>query len=292
MSTLGSEFWQPSVHGEQTRQLDAIEQYLTQRMIDKNKTGPQTFHPFARLSAELQVRIWQEAIIQDGPRIVELAHCEVDHTVGKCYIAGHRHSIHDDDSAPNNDDGKGCCFHWENPLKQNRSKQAACRCTRSQRTHRYKQRYGEVQDLEDTNLDGHTRRAEIHLCRRANSKLSPLLRTCVASRYEVTRLGHLSYVPDADSERWDPQKPVWDHPIWFNFGFDILALSFSTFDALETNGGKLLGSDRVKSLIIRPAESEEDEASLQEFEELLDTFSNLEDLTVAQHESGGTSTLR
>jgi hypothetical protein len=80
------------------------------------------------------------------------------------------------------------------------------------------------------------------------------------------------------------------------FWVDILAVSHASWSLLYTIrgnvSGTIKGSDKVSSLIITPPGRPDSLESLWSFKRLLDNFSNVENLDVAQHHSGGEGPLR
>lgn len=145
----------------------------------------QSFYLFNNLPAELRLQCWQQAICNEGPRIVEVTGCQVDHSKDKCYIASHCGLHWQSD----------CCLHRQNPLIHPTT--APCRCIRWHESPPPRRCNCLVcRSLTEnmvSNTKGHVAGGAFHMCRRTNSKLSPL-RTCSESRYKVQRLGILKYI--------------------------------------------------------------------------------------------------
>lgn len=191
------------------------------------------------------------AISNEGPRIVEITKCEVDHPKGKCYK--HRYTPR-----------QNCCFHLENPFIQQTV--TSCKCTRSHespdaipslcREHKWLKIRKELlpsmgKCVKRVKLSpktgGHVAHGDFHMCRRKNSELSPLLSTCSESRYEVQRLGILKYISwDANNNKTGFNHGYKMHPIYFKFGVDTLAIDLNKSPTYRTFKVVIDGLEKVK----------------------------------------------
>lgn len=256
----------------------------------------QSFDRFMELKPETRIQIWQQAIVNEGPRIVEIKYCQHDHIRGRCYIASHNnvHAL-----------GSDCCFHWKNPLMQ--QKPALCRCIESHGhpssaptlCYKHNDLQEDVFDVarecpdclgysgnESLNTGGHKLVGNYHFCRRQNSKLSPLLWTCSESRYEVQRLGMLKYYRGIKDLKDAPEGYPEVTPIYFNFGVDTLAINMDDVGDWLSWNAEMKNLDKVTSLILVDPKSRST-YTVGALWWRLGFFPNLENLDIVMRESEG-----
>lgn len=218
---------------------------------------PSTFPQFSQLPSEIRIQIWRHAYLADGPRIVEIETCEIDHNRGICFEPGH-----------------GSCG-W---VPQDRPQ---CRF----------RPLGSVNENARPNpafdvVLGHRAKTEVHVHRKQSSPVSLLFSVNREAREELQKLGMLTFSSIRTKGPY-ASEPELEINTYLNFEVDTLAMRPEVVELFIRPNGyrgrmqRMKGLCGVKKLLLLHPTSVRPRRTTSSLQRILKEFPEVKELLIS-----------